>query len=249
MTGRSLMPMLLSKRSGQLNPVRTFVLTGMEKHVYACPTRAIRTDRFLYIRNFGPQQWPTGESAGKQPEFDFSNNPWPAQPDAFSFNIDPSPSKQFLRLNRNGPEIRPLAELSFGRRPEEELYELNEDPFQIRNVALVKQYSPTLESLRQKLDAELIKSDDPRLAVAGYQSKSIAGWPVRISEALIENAPDKTGHAIELLRSQLQQHDPLMHDLLIRLWKIESPEPGGEEPPRTSGLLEPASRIHRRLAG
>ena len=59
MTGRSLLPILRATRSGQIDPARTYVLTGMERHVYPYPSRAIRTRDFLYIRNFDPAAWPT----------------------------------------------------------------------------------------------------------------------------------------------------------------------------------------------
>ena len=61
MTGRSLMPILVSEKSGQVDPSRTHVLTGMERHVYSYPCRALRTADYLLIRNFHPQTWPTGE--------------------------------------------------------------------------------------------------------------------------------------------------------------------------------------------
>ena len=51
MTGRSLLPILRSGKSGQVDPARTSVLSGMERHVVSRPARAIRTAGFLYIRN------------------------------------------------------------------------------------------------------------------------------------------------------------------------------------------------------
>ena len=56
----------------------------------------------------------------------------------------------------------------------------------------------------RKLDAELIKSQDPRLGVSGYKDMSIEGWPVRISDRLIKEQKAKTDVAIELLRDQLK---------------------------------------------
>ena len=106
MTGRSLLPILLSPNAGQIDPTRTFVMTGMERHVYPYPARAIRTKDFLYIRSFSPQQWPTGEVVGHNPTYDFATQSWPTEEGAFSFNIDPSPSKQFLRLNRDREECQ-----------------------------------------------------------------------------------------------------------------------------------------------
>jgi arylsulfatase A-like enzyme len=169
MTGRSLMPVSLSSKSGQIVPERSFVLTGMERHVYPYPSRALRTADFLYIRNFAPERWPTGEVEGHNPEYDFAVEPWPTERGAFSFNIDPSPSKQFLRLHREDEGTKECVDLSFSQRPDEELYDLQKDPHQLRNVANDPEYANPRRRLRKKLNAELIKSHDPRLTVKGYQ--------------------------------------------------------------------------------
>jgi arylsulfatase A-like enzyme len=162
MTGRSLLPLLKSQSSGQIDSTRTFALTGMEKHVYSYPSRALRNSEFLYIRNFQPAKWPTGEVKGHNPRYDFAAQPWPTERGAFSFNIDPSPAKQFLRLHRNDVDIKRYANLAFLRHPPEELYDLRNDPGQLKNVAMNPDYSDVLRTLGQQLNAELIKSGDPR---------------------------------------------------------------------------------------
>ncbi|WP_442508626.1 sulfatase family protein [Novipirellula sp. SH528] len=173
MTGHSLMEILTSEKSGRVDPARTFVLTGVEKHVYSYPRRAIRTSEFLYIRNFDPGKWPTGEKDGGNQEYDFSKTPWPTDEGAFSYAIDPSPTKQFLRLQRHEPEVKKFATLSFGTPPEEELYDLANDPDQLSNVATKPDYAHSLASLRQQLTAELIKSHDPRVFVTGHSSREV----------------------------------------------------------------------------
>jgi len=205
MTGQSLMPVLLSKKSGQIDPTRTFVLTGMERHVYLYPARALRTKDYLYIRNFDSETWPTGEVEGYNPHYDFAAQPWPTGKGAFSFNIDPSPSKQFLRLHRNDEDTQPFANLAFLQHPLDELYDLAKDPDQLFNVAQDPDYAEIKNQLRRKLDAELIKSNDPRLKVSGYRQQNIEGWPVRISDELIRAQKDATEKAILLLTSQLEQ--------------------------------------------
>lgn len=162
MTGESLLPILTSNKSGQVEPARTHALTGVERHVYSYPKRAIRTSEFLYIRNFDPDKWPTGEVAGHNPEYDFAETPWPTEPGAFSFAIDPSPSKQFLRLNRGASDIKSFAELSFPQWPEEELYDLRSDPDQLQNVATIPDYAAQRRNLRDELTTKLAASKDPR---------------------------------------------------------------------------------------
>ena len=128
MTGRSLLSTLRSERSGQVDPARNFVLAGMERHVYRNPCRAIRTADFLYIHNFNPDQWPTGDTGKPQPEIDFTTKVWPTFPGAFSYNIDPSPTKTFLLEHRDEEGIKPFFDLACGQRGAEEFYDLKADP-------------------------------------------------------------------------------------------------------------------------
>ena len=168
MTGRSLIPLLKTSKSGQIDPARTFVLTGLEKHVYPYPSRGFRTRDFLFIRKFNSDQWPTGEVAAGTSTYDFATQPWPTETGAFSFNIDPSPSKQFLRLHRNEKDTKRFADLAFLKHQKEEVYDLRKDPDQLCNVADDPNYGEISQRLRQKLQAELIRNDDPRLTVDGF---------------------------------------------------------------------------------
>jgi arylsulfatase A-like enzyme len=251
MTGRSLMPLLESKKSGQVDPERTFALSGMERHVYSYPARSLRTANFLYIRNFAPGKWSTGEIEGQNPEYDFVETSWPTERGAFSFNIDPSPSKQFLRLNRDEADVKRFADLAFAPHPDEELYDLRSDPDQLQNVAADEKYVRTRDRLRRQLDAELIKSNDPRVAVAGYSSRSIEGWPVRVSETLATNSPEKTRRALELLATQLQKvrdvlpAEPLARVKTVPIWlspRYDGVRATGEYHPGASWLKNQGRR-------
>jgi hypothetical protein len=162
MTGRSLMPLLAATRDGQIDPQRDHVLTGMERHVYANPSRAIRTANHLYIRNFAPEAWPTGATEKDAPPIDFSRTSWPKDPSAFSHNVDPSPTKQWMQRHPG-----PLSELAFGPRPEEELYELGKDPDQLRNVAQDAGRTDVRRRLAERLEAQLRQNADPRFRDLG----------------------------------------------------------------------------------
>ncbi|TWT82411.1 Arylsulfatase [Planctomycetes bacterium CA13] len=217
MTGRSLMPILTSNKSGQVDPSRSFVLSGVERHVYSYPKRALRTGKFLYIRNFDPGKWPTGEKNGGNMTYDFAETPWPTGPGAFSFAIDPSPSKQFLRLHRHESAVKPFADLSFARRPLEELYDLLKDPNQLRNIADDPTCLKVKQQLRRQLDAELIKNADPRTDVPGYSSQNIEGWPVQISDQLMSEKHEETVRAVELLTDQFQHIKRVVPDEALAL--------------------------------
>ncbi|MAI32405.1 MAG: hypothetical protein CBE00_05560 [Planctomycetaceae bacterium TMED240] len=202
MTGKTLLPQIKAEQNGQVDPKRTFALSGLEKHVYPYPARSLRTANFLYISNWNPAQWESGVVTGHNPEYDFSKTPWPTEPGAFSYNIDPSPTKQYLRLN---PEsANRYAKLAFAQKPRDELYDLKRDPQQLTNLTDSPEYAQAQDLLRRKLTAELIRSNDPRARIKGYRNRSLVGWPIRISRDLRNSQPEKTATALNLIKQQLQ---------------------------------------------
>lgn len=56
MTGNSLLPLLISEKSGQIDPKRKFIVTGLEWHGESDPvsrsSRTIRDDRYAYILRY-----------------------------------------------------------------------------------------------------------------------------------------------------------------------------------------------------
>ena len=162
-TGRSLMNVLTSDKSGLVDPKRDHVLTGMERHARAraglvgYPMRAYRTAEYLYIRNFAPDRWPAGDPEGYG-------------------DIDGGPTKSYMLQHRDEPAIKPLFELACGKRPAEELYDLKKDPGQLKNVAADPAYAETLKKLSAALTAELKATGDPRI-VGG--AEKIDEYPYR----------------------------------------------------------------------
>jgi len=172
MTGRSLASLLQASQSGQIEPDRDFVVTGRERHVASArpgqlpyPQRAIRTKDFLYIRNFHPERWPMGVAPG----FGLDNGPWPnanqLEKNTFAVfgDFDASPTKAFLGLARDRPEMSAYVEYAFGRRPAEELYDLRTDPHQLTNVASLSRYQEARSRLGDRLLKILETSGDPRV--------------------------------------------------------------------------------------
>jgi arylsulfatase A-like enzyme len=170
MTGRSLLPLLTGRHAG-FAAKRDHVLTGMERHV-PCrgeirggyPMRAFRSRDFLYIRNFKPDRWPAGdpnglEKPGEQPfAFDeLAKNTFKALAD-----IDSGPTKAYMAIHRDEPQVKPLYELAAGKRPEHELYDLRKDPVQMHNVAGQGSYADIVKRLNAQLMSELRDSGDPR---------------------------------------------------------------------------------------
>ena len=157
MTARSLLPILSSDASGQVDPSRDAAFIAMERHD-GCrrggkgyPCRAIRDRNFLYIRNFEPTRWPSGSPNAKDCARGIPYG-----------EIDRSPTKTFMMENRDDPAVDRLAELAFGSRSEHELYDLREDPGQLRNIAAEPGVASELEALRDRLMERLASTGDPR---------------------------------------------------------------------------------------
>ena len=171
MTANSLLPLLKSNVSGRVDSDRSFVVTGRERHNLAregglpYPQRAIRTDDFLYIYNFEPDRWPVGDPEGLD---DPNTTPPPREEILTNYHsvyadIDKSPTKVWMIYNRAQKDVRPLFELGFGKRPQEELYDLRSDPDYLSNVAYEPGYTEIREDLNDQLMNLLIKQEDPRV--------------------------------------------------------------------------------------
>ena len=172
MTAKSILPLLTSSLRGQVDPDRDHVVTGRERHIAHArkgmlpyPQRAIRTADFIYIINFEPDRWPMGDPIG----LDGSDRPTPSAEDLThdTFvtlrDMDASPTKAWLVTHREEHDVEPLYDLAFGKRPREELYDLNADPHYMNNVAGDPGYERVRAELEQRLLAVLETQNDPRL--------------------------------------------------------------------------------------
>lgn len=154
MTARSLMDVFTQTEAAS----RDAAFTAMERHD-GCrkggkgyPCRAIRTKDYLYIYNFEPTRWPSGS-----PDASVCARAIPYG------EIDDSPTKTFMMEHRNEHGVARLAELAFGMRPAEELYDLKNDPGQLRNVAGSIEYLNVQQSMRRQLFDHLTNTGDPRV--------------------------------------------------------------------------------------
>lgn len=153
MTGRSLLPLLEGGR--QAGRDRVFLERERHAHVrrgnLSYPSRAVRTDDFLYIRNLRPDRWPAGD-----PEMVFAVG-------AFG-DIDEGPTKELLLARRSDAAVARFYHLATDKRPAEELYDLRKDPHQLDNVANRPEYARQKRSLRTALEGWMRETADPRLA-------------------------------------------------------------------------------------
>ena len=187
MTGRSLVKQLTSDKSGQVDPMRTEVFIGRERHVENAradfmpyPQRSIRTQEYSYIINFKPDRWPLGDpyrlDSDKEPTAEeITETTRVTLPDE-----DAGPSKAWLVGNRKDPQWKPFFERAYAKRPREELYDLRTDPHQMTNVAGDSIYASVRQELERRLLDELTKTGDPRMIDDGrfFETPPMSG-PVR----------------------------------------------------------------------
>jgi uncharacterized sulfatase len=174
MNGRSLGGILKSEKSGQVDPSRTWNISGRERHVGSAreenrpyPQRCLRTKDYLYIRNFAPDRWPLGSPLGvtetSAPDADaLANNTRVAFAD-----MDASPTKAWLVAHRHDPQWKWHYDYAFAKRPAEELYDLRSDPEQTKNVAADPAYSTAKTELAERLLKTLTEVGDPRVTGDG----------------------------------------------------------------------------------
>ena len=153
--GRSLIDILRTARS-QADPRRDHLLVGKERHDvgrphdWGYPIRGIIKEDFLFLRNYEPDRWPAGN------------------PETGYLNCDGSPTKtEILQRRRDGRETRTWR-LAFGRRPAEELYDLERDPFCLTNLADDRRHRLRLQGLREQMERELRAQGDPRMFGRGH---------------------------------------------------------------------------------
>ncbi len=154
-TGRSLVELLQSPKEGVVDPSRDHVLIGKERHDVGrpgdvgYPIRGIFQGGWLYLHNYEPDRWPAGN------------------PETGYMNCDGGPTKTEVLRTRKDPERRHYWELSFGRRPSEELYHVAEDPDCLHNLAEDDAQIARKTELRSRMERELTEQGDPRMAGRG----------------------------------------------------------------------------------
>lgn len=168
--GKSLVSLMQSGKSGQIEKERDYVITGRERHVSIAregnlpyPQRALRKDGLLYIHNFKPERMPMGDYKNLTDTFTpdqdaLENNTYEAFPD-----MDSSPAKAWLIAHRNDSQYKWHFDYAFAKRPQEELYDLSKDPDATINVAAEPAYAETKAKMAAELMEKLKAVGDPRV--------------------------------------------------------------------------------------
>jgi arylsulfatase A-like enzyme len=155
--GKSLLPLLTAKQNespaaGKPRSHREFVVFGKERHDIGrpqdqgYPVRGIVRDGWLYVKNYETSRWPAGN------------------PETGYLNCDGSPTKtEILNARRTGPDTAGYWNMSFGKRPAEEMYFVQDDPYCMRNLAESPMFALEKEKLSRQLLATLTEEKDPRI--------------------------------------------------------------------------------------
>ncbi|RMG69434.1 MAG: heparan N-sulfatase, partial [Bacteroidetes bacterium] len=181
--GQSLRPLLDSRESGL---ERDHLLLGKERHDVGrpgdvgYPSRAILKDSFLYVRNYEPDRYPAGD------------------PVTGYLNVDGSPTKTLILARNRAVDSPsdPYWQLSFGKRPAEELYDLRSDPDCIHNLMADPAAAERAIALAALMEMELRVQGDPRMEGRGaifdaYPVTSTGGFYERYMRG--ETGPEETG--------------------------------------------------------
>ena len=153
MTGRSFLDVMMGRPSAVK---RDHVFVERERHAnvrrgnLSYPIRGIRTKDFLYLWNLRSDRWPAGDPKVYMAVGDFGD-------------VDRSRAKDAILENQNLPEMGKFFEWNFAKRPEEELFDLSNDPHQLVNVAGHAEYSEQQKQLRARVEQWMRETADPRV--------------------------------------------------------------------------------------
>ncbi|MEX1241189.1 MAG: sulfatase [Cyclobacteriaceae bacterium] len=156
MTGKSLTDIFFSEDAGQVIPDRNHVIIGKERHDvgrphdWGYPIRGIVTARYIYLHNFEPDRWPAGN------------------PETGYLNTDGSPTKTMILQGRTSAETKHFWIASFGKRPQDELYQISRDPDCMDNLTLHPEFQSIKAALKDQLFEQLKAEDDPRMFGKGH---------------------------------------------------------------------------------
>ena len=126
----------------------------------------VRTDQYLYVRNFTPERWPAGTpSKFANVKYDAAANPVSSKlgPEHGGYHdIDACPTLSFMIAQRANTTVSHLFQLAVAKRPAEELYDISQDAGCLQNLAGNSKYAPQLQRHRELLVAELSRTGDLR---------------------------------------------------------------------------------------
>jgi N-sulfoglucosamine sulfohydrolase len=160
--GHSFTDIFKSVRQGYVGKERKQVIIGRERNDVGrpndngYPVRGIIMDGYLFISNYNPERWPAGN------------------PETGYLDCDGSPTKSFILSLRRSGISADYWKICFGRRGDEELYDLTKDPVCLKNLATNAAYNTLKRKLHTVLYITLLNQNDPR---AYYKGDTFDRYP------------------------------------------------------------------------
>jgi len=156
MSGRSVLDVLLSGRAGRVDPARSWTAGGLEWHGEAEPAnfagRMIRDERYLYIVNYS--------AAPRRPLA--PREQW--RPDAqYAKTAESADEIELIERHPEHPAVQRFVTLFASARPREELYDAEEDPWQLQNLADSPAHAAVKARLKAQLEDYQRRTKDPRI--------------------------------------------------------------------------------------
>ena len=149
--GKSFADIFYSSKSRFVRNDRNRIIFGQGRHDVGrpddagYPIRGIIKSGFLYLKNYKPGRWPSGD------------------PLTGYLNCDGSPTKRMILMMRRTGISSDSWNLSFGLRGDEELYNITKDPECINNLVNNAGFNNIKQDLQLELFKELVKQNDPRI--------------------------------------------------------------------------------------
>ncbi len=163
MSGKSILARLTSSKEKPGNRESQVIYAGRERHSSArydnrgYPQRVIRTEDYLYVKNYHPEYWPSGDPQVYRKDGSLG--------DKYGgyMDIDGSPTLQlFQQKNVNDPVIAPFFLAATKKRPAEELFDIRKDPDCMINLAGKSEYKAVQKEMAERLVNLLKATHDPR---------------------------------------------------------------------------------------
>lgn len=154
MSGRSLLDILASDVSGKVDPTRSWTAAGLEWHGEFEPVnlaaRMIRDGRYQYIINYG-----TGPRREISVEKELPDSEYERTSETGS-EID------LIEKHPGHPAVKKFIPLLQAARPREELYDCQEDPWELNNLADSPEHAAIKGRLRAQIETYGRQTKDPR---------------------------------------------------------------------------------------
>ena len=153
MAGKSMLPLFSARKGGWIDPARDHVIAGRERHDMDArvgrlpyPTRVWRDRDYLFMINFRPDRWPNS-----------------ALPELATGDTDQGPTVEYYKSIAEDPDYAEYVQLSYGKRPRLELYDLQKDPDCLINLALDPSFKALADEYEEKLLTKLRELGDRRV--------------------------------------------------------------------------------------